>query len=157
SVKDSVGTANGTLSATGANLGNGEVSVDGVSGYVDLPGNLINGYDAVTFETWVTVDSGTINNINSRLFAFGSVDGVNEVGLTARSGGQNTFLRYFGPSATVSLEEAGNVAIDLPFHIVGIFNPPGGTVDLFFNGLWQNSVTNFNFSLAGITNPVSRL
>jgi hypothetical protein len=154
-VSDSVGSANGTLSASGATLGGGSVTLDGLSGYVNLPPNLITGYQAVTFETWVTINSSTVGNINARMFVFGSVDGVNEVGFTALSGGGNTFLRYFGPA--VSAEQAGTLAMDLEFHIVGIFNPPGGTVDLYVNGIWQNSVTNFIFSLASITNSVSRL
>ena len=156
-VSDSIGTANGTLSASGATLGGGSVTLDGLSGYVNLPPNLITGYDAVTFETWVNINSATINNLNARLFAFGSVDNLNEVGFTARSGGMNTFLRYFGPTGSVVDEQGGTLAMDLEFHIVGIFNPPGGTVDLYVNGIWQNTATNFTFSLATITNSVSRL
>jgi hypothetical protein len=155
-VADSVGTANGTISATGVTLGGGAATTDGIAGFIDLPGHLLDGYDAVTFETWVTVNSATLNTLSGRLYEFGSADGVNEVGLTARSGGQNTFLRYFGPT-TVSAEQGGNLALDLEFHIVGVFNAPQGTVDLFYNGIWQNSATNVGYSLAAITNTMSRL
>ena len=155
-VADSVGTANGTISATGVALGGGAATTDGVAGFIDLPGHLIDGFDAVTFETWVTVNSATANTLSGRLYEFGSSDGTNEVGLTARSGGQNTFLRYFG-SPNVSVEQGGNLALDQEFHIVGIFNAPQGTVDLFYNGIWQNSATNVGYSLKSITNTLSRL
>lgn len=158
-VQDSVGNATGTLSPTGATLGGGAVAVDGLNGFVDLPGNLVNGFDAVTIETWVTINSGSVNSLNTRLYEFGSLDNTNEIGMIARSGGQNTFLRYYGPNGLVSVEQGGNLAMDLEFHIVGIFNPPFGTIDLYVNGIWQNSVTNlgFQFPLSSITNLMSRL
>jgi hypothetical protein len=155
-VADSIGTANGTISATGVTLGGGAATTDGIAGYIDLPGHIIDGYEAVTFETWVTVNSSTANNGSSRLYEFGSSDGVNEVGFTARSTAQNTFLRYFGPTS-VSVEQGGNLALDQEFHIVGIFNGAQGTADLYFNGIWQNSATNIGYALAGITNAMSRL
>jgi hypothetical protein len=158
-VQDSVGNATGTLSPTGATLGGGAVAVDGLNGFVDLPGNLLNGFDAVTIETWVAINSGSLNSLNTRLYEFGSLDNTNEIGMIARSGGQNTFLRYYGPNGLVSVEQGGNLAMDLEFHIVGIFNPPFGTIDLYVNGIWQNSVTNlgFQFPLSSITNLMSRL
>lgn len=155
-VADSVGTANGNISATGVTLGGGAATTDGIGGFIDLPGHLIDGYDAVTFETWVTVNSATLNTLSGRLYEFGSADGVNEVGMTARSGGQNTFVRYFGPTQ-VSVEQGGNLALDQEFHIVAVFNAPQGTVDFYYNGIWQNSATNIGYSLAAITNKLSRL
>lgn len=155
SAADSVGSATGTLSPT-ATFASGAVSLNGLDAYVDLPGHLFDGFDAVTFEAWAKINSGTLNDSNARLYEFGSTDRVNEVGLTARTGGQNTFLRYFGP-VTVTTLQGGHLALDQQLHIVGIFNPPQNTIDLFVNGSWQNSATNVGFSLASITNLAGRL
>jgi hypothetical protein len=155
-VSDSIGTATGNLSASGATLGSGAVTLDGIAGYVDLPGHLIDNYDSVTFETWVTVNSATLNDSSARLFVFGASDGLNEVGVTGRSGGQNTLTRYFGP-VNLTVIRNGHLAIDKEFHLVTVFNPPQGTIDVFLNGAWQNSITNLSFTLGAITNLASRL
>ena len=155
-VSDSIGTAQGTLAGSAAFVGSGSLSLNGVDAYVDLPAHLIDGYDAVTFETWATINSATLNDTAARLFTFGSVVGVNELALTARTGGGNTYLRHLGPVQVQTLQ-GGNLGLDQQLHIVGVFNPPQGTVDLFVNGSWQNSAKNVGFSLADITNLVSRL
>src|SRR5881628_3912518 len=48
---DSVGTAHGTL-VGGATVSNGQVVLDGVDGYVDLPNDLFTNFTSITFETW---------------------------------------------------------------------------------------------------------
>jgi hypothetical protein len=154
-VHDVIGSANGTLSATGATLDGTNVTVDGVSGYVTLPGHLIDGYSALTVETWVTLDPNTPNDSNARLFAFGSVDGANEVDVQARSGG-NSMINFYGPPNLQAVRQKGLNTLG-KIHLVAIYNPPVGTIDLFINGSWQNSVTNFVFSLASITNLVTQL
>lgn len=153
--KDLVGTADATLQG-GASFADGAVLTDGISGYVDLPADVIKGFDAVTVETWVTVDPNTLNDSNGRLFLFGSADGVNELGLTARTGGHNTYLRFFGPPNVVTLRN-GTLAQGGKYHLAAVFNAPLGVIELFLNGIWQNAVTNLNFSITQVTNSFSRL
>ena len=47
---DSVGTAHGTLLGTGSFDGNGNLSLTGVDGYVDLGANLIAGQTNIAVE-----------------------------------------------------------------------------------------------------------
>ncbi|HXP61702.1 MAG TPA: LamG-like jellyroll fold domain-containing protein, partial [Dongiaceae bacterium] len=159
-VHDLVGTANGTLSATGAALDGTNVTLDGLAGYVDLPGHLIDGFDAVTFEAWVNVDPNTLTDTAARLFEFGSVDAVNELGFTALTAGGNpgnASAQYYNASGNLAAMRHQGLNTLGKVHLVVNFNPPLGTIDFFLNGHWQNTVTNLNFSLAGITNLSSRL
>lgn len=153
---DSVGGKHGTLMGSAYFSGTGEVILDGSSGcYVELPAGIVTNYNQVTFETWVTVSSSEYASDNERLFVFGGAHGANEVGLTARSGGQNTLLRAFGlPNVTVV--RGGHIAIDKKVHVVGIFNEAAGRVDLYIDGLLQNYAV-ASFSLASLSNAVSRL
>lgn len=74
-VKDSVGTANGTIRGLGAAFdGNGQLSLPGgtasnadpslISGYVELPEHIISVITNISIETWVTwLGSGTWQHI----------------------------------------------------------------------------------------------
>ena len=65
---DSVGTANGTLQG-GANVSGGSLVLDGNPGsYVELPPGLLQGYPAVTVDTWVTFNTA---QTWARLWYFG--------------------------------------------------------------------------------------
>ena len=153
-VADSIGNATGTLGGT-ALLGSGAVALDGVGGYVQLPGHLIDGDSAVTVEAWATIDSATLDADASRLFALGSVAGANEIGVTPRVN-NNTLVRFFGPPS-VGFTRGGYLGWGQEVHLVAEYNPPGGTIDLFLNGIWQQSVTNLGFSMSSITNTISML
>jgi hypothetical protein len=155
-VHDVVGTANGTLSPTGATLDGTNVNLDGIAGYVDLPGHLIDGFDAVTFEGWLTVISGTPNDSSARLFEFGSADAVNELGMVAL-GGANASALFYGPAGNLSVRRQKGLDTVGKVHLVVNYNPPLGTIDFFLNGHWQNTLTNLNFTLASITNSAARL
>src|SRR5256885_15717255 len=63
---DSVGTANGTLQGS-ASVDSSMLQLDG-GGFVSLPANLINGYDQLSVEFWVTYAT---NAVWTRTFAFG--------------------------------------------------------------------------------------
>ena len=157
-VADSIGGADGTLQGGAVAFGDGTITLDGLASYIDLPGHMIDGYDAVTLETWVTVSEFTLNDDNARLFALGSLNGANEISVTALTTGNNSLIRYAGPPAFTATRQKGLVDTPLgKMHIVAVFNAPLGRVDLFLNGSWQNSATNLNFSIASITNLVSRL
>ncbi|HOB31815.1 MAG TPA: lamin tail domain-containing protein, partial [Verrucomicrobiota bacterium] len=65
--RDSAGTAHGTLMG-GAVVSGGAVVLDGFSGFVDLPNEIVSSLSSVTFEVWLTdFGSGTW----SRIFDFG--------------------------------------------------------------------------------------
>src|SRR5579883_1645274 len=153
-VADSVGGATGNLVGN-ATLGSGSVVLDGVSGYISLPGHLVDGDKAVTFETWATVDPNTANVDAARLFAFGSAPGANEIGVTARTG-DSMSARFFGPP-NVGVTRGGHMGSGTQLHLVTEYNPAGGTIDIYLDGIWQNSVTNLGFSLSSITNTLSLL
>ena len=65
---DSIGAANGTLQG-GAVITNGAVALDGASGFVDLPNNLLTNYNSVSLEAWVT-DNGS--GTWARIWDFGN-------------------------------------------------------------------------------------
>lgn len=155
-VTDSVGGRHGTLMGSAAFDGQGGLVLDGSFGtYVELPAGIITNYDQVTFEAWVTVASSTPNVTAGRLFVFGGTHDGNEVGLTPRTGGNNTFLRGFG-LPNVSVLRGGTIATDRQVHLVGIFNAAAGRVDLYIDGAWENGIAT-PFSLAALSNGVSRL
>jgi hypothetical protein len=156
SVADSVGSAAGTLGGSAAFDGAGSVTLDGVSAYVDLPANLISGYDALTCEMWATVNSATLADSTARLFVFGSGDGTNEVSMTVNNGDNNTTIQYFG-SVNMTAVEGGSLGLDQQLHIVGVFNPPQGTISFYVNGSWQNAATNVGYTLGAVSNLISRL
>jgi DUF1680 family protein len=65
---DSIAGANGTLQG-GAVITNGALVLDGVSGFLALPANLVTSYAAITIEAWVT-DNGS--SPWARIFDFGN-------------------------------------------------------------------------------------
>jgi len=88
SVKDSVGTAHGTVKGNGAAFdGAGQLSLPGgasadppetVGGYVDLPNGIISVLTNASFEAWVTWD-GPTSSAWQRIFDFGTSDGGEDV------------------------------------------------------------------------------
>jgi hypothetical protein len=65
---DSVGTANGTNNGAALETA-GQLVLDGSANtYVNLPSNLLNSYDSVTVDTWVTLNAGATW---ARLWFFG--------------------------------------------------------------------------------------
>ena len=144
---DSVGGApwNGTLNG-GATLGGGQVTLDGSSGFVQLPAGVVSGMDAITIEAWANFSSAT--NAFAPLFFFGNQDGVslngeNYIAMQPyRSGG--TAGAVFGTgdpganneqNAVVSLVTGsvtnylGNVSVTMVYH------PFGGFVSFYTNGV----------------------
>jgi len=98
---DSIGTAHGELRG-GSTVTNGAVALDGVTGHLNLPNNLISANDSVTVETWVTdLGSGPW----ARIFDFGNSTGGEDfaIGL-ATSGTRCSFLS--SPSGFISLRGA---------------------------------------------------
>jgi hypothetical protein len=65
---DSIGGANGTLQG-GATISGGAVVLDGSSGYVYLPNDILAALNSVTIEAWLT-DNYSVTR--SRIFDFGN-------------------------------------------------------------------------------------
>ena len=141
SVKDSVGTANGTLNGTGT-LGGGQLALDGTDGYVNLPNGIISSLgDNGTIEAWFTYDGGPAW---SRMFDFGSqVDGEDGTGngqdylfFTPKTGdGMPRFIANFpngGDSTVVSTP--GSTPIGEQMHLAITYSFTGSTVRVFTNG-----------------------
>ncbi|HEV2436959.1 MAG TPA: LamG-like jellyroll fold domain-containing protein [Verrucomicrobiae bacterium] len=157
---DSVGGSawNGTLNG-GATLGGGQVTLDGASGYVQLPAGVVSGMDAITIEAWANFSSAT--NAFEPLFFFGNQDGVslngeNYIAMQPyRTGG--TAGAIFGAGdpganneqdALVSLVTGsvtnymGNVGVAMVYH------PFGGYVSFYTNGVLAANNPNASNPLA---------
>jgi len=92
--RDSVGSADGAL-AGGAAISGGEVVLNGLGAYVDLPNGILSGLDSITIEVWLTDhNSGSW----SRIFDLGNSSGGEGV---AGSGTQYLFLTPQSGSGTL--------------------------------------------------------
>ena len=63
------GDANGQLQGGASFNGNGQLVLDGSTGYVDLPDGIIAGLQSATFVSWFSYNGG---NCGQRIFDFGS-------------------------------------------------------------------------------------
>jgi hypothetical protein len=134
---DSVGGLawDGTLNGGASFDGTGELVLDGVDGYVQLPAGIITNMDAVTVETWTTFGS---NGTWSVLFTFGDTTGTagfnylsfqpHTGGNTAQSGIKNATTEQ-NPFFTPVLDYYTNV------HIVAVFHPEAGYCSIYTNGI----------------------
>jgi hypothetical protein len=120
----------------GATLGGGQVTLDGASGYVQLPsGILTTNMDAVTIEAWASF--GTIGNW-AVLYAFGDSDGTyghnyltcqpHTGAATAQTGIKNATYEQ-NPFFTPVLDNYTNV------HIVAVYHPEAGFCSIYTNGV----------------------
>src|ERR1039457_6486513 len=141
---DTVGGANGQL-VGGASISGGAVVLDGASGYVNLPNNIVTGYTAVTIETWVT-DNGSGNW--ARIYDFGNssggedfplgsgTSGIQYMFLTSRSGSGTLFGNYNTPSASQGVEWSGTpLPTGVRQHVVWASDGTAQTAWLYVNGV----------------------
>ena len=132
---DSVGTANGTLQGS-ATVSGGQLVLDGTSGcYVELPPGLIDGYDAVTVDTWVTFGPAQTWN---RLWYFGD-DRANEFYLapSVLSGSAHWYSTGFpqnGDTITISPQWENQ-----PLHVTCIYG--NGSMAYYTNGVLHGAVS----------------
>jgi autotransporter-associated beta strand protein len=153
---DSIGGQNGTLNGGYTFNGNGTLTLDGSSGYVQLPAGLINtNAGAVTIETWASF--GTIVN-NSMLFAFGNTNGTGGYnyifgtphGTVARIAiTPGTYTSEQPAAAGSALDNVNNV------QIVAVFAPYANYEALYTNGVLAAVNTNVTVSLASVVNNYS--
>ncbi len=88
---DSVGGATGNLYPGASYPGDGTVVLDGASGFVYLPDDIISNYTSITFEIWTTPTS---NPVWARLFDFGTNQGGRGTGGAGGTGGNGLTWFY---------------------------------------------------------------
>ena len=135
--RDSVGHADGTLEGAAA-ISDGQVHLNGTPGtYVNLPGGLIAGDKAVTFEFWATL--GT-NRGWCRVFDQGSetfVDkGRMDLYFSPHSGGGDFRLTVMDPNPTERvIRVRGNLDNQTNLYVACVLNPPSGFIGIYTNGI----------------------
>jgi hypothetical protein len=88
---DSVGGATGNLYPGASYPGDGTLVLDGISGFVYLPDDIISNYNSVSFEIWTTPNA---NPTWARLFDFGDNVGGPGTGGVGGTGGNGTYWTY---------------------------------------------------------------
>jgi alpha-L-arabinofuranosidase len=134
---------NGTL-PRGGTFGGGQLTIaSNLQQYLQLPANILSNYSAVTIETWVTFPDEIA--VNCFFFGFGTFSGgtgYNYIFCAPRAG------RAAITSGSNPSEQNASAGIDFSyhtnFHLAFVFNPPGGYLAIYTNGI-----------LAGINNSVT--
>src|SRR5271157_4493312 len=135
--KDSVGHADGTLEGA-AVISDGQVHLDGSRGsYVNLPGGLIAGDKAVTFEFWASLGS---NRNWCRVFDQGSDTMVNKGRLdlyfSPHSGAGDFRLTVMDPNPHERvIRVRGNLDNRTNLYVACVLDPPSGFMGIYTNGI----------------------
>jgi len=132
---DSVGNANGQLMGA-AKVSEGQVQLNGTRGtFVNLPGGLIAGFPAVTFEFWASF--GTNRNW-VRVFDQGSTNGNNgqyDLYFCPRSGGRDFRLTVMDPQPSERIVKIpGNLDQQTNLHVACVLDPSSGFMGVYTNG-----------------------
>jgi glucuronoarabinoxylan endo-1,4-beta-xylanase len=160
---DSVGGPawNGTL-PNGGTFGGGQLALSSNrQQYVQLPANILSNYAAVTIESWATFPSQMV--WNTFFYGFGNTDsggnGENYI-FCAPQGGRIAITGADpGYNGEQNATGAGDFSFRTNLHFVAVYNPPGGTLALYTNGLLaavNNSVTVPMSSVTGVLNYIGR-
>ena len=133
---DSVGHADGTLEGA-ATISGGQVHLDGTRGtYVNLPGGLIAGDRAVTFEFWATL--GTNKNW-ARVFDQGSTNGnrgEHDLYFCPHSGSRDFRLTIMDPHPTERVVTVpGNLDSQTNLCVACMLDPASGFMGIYTNGV----------------------
>lgn len=137
---DSVGAAHGALLGA-AKVADGQVHLNGTRGtFVNLPGGLIAGYPAVTFEFWASF--GTNRNW-VRVFDQGSTNGNNgqyDLYFCPRSGGRDFRLTVMDPQPSERIVKIpGNLDNQTNLHVACVLDPSSGFMGIYTNGALASS------------------
>ena len=132
---DSVGQAHGQLMGS-AKVSEGQVQLNGTRGtFVNLPGGLIAGFPAVTFEFWASF--GTNRNW-VRVFDQGSTNGNNgqyDLYFCPRSGGRDFRLTVMDPQPSERIVKIpGNLDNQTNLHVACVLDPSSGFMGVYTNG-----------------------
>ena len=170
---DSVGTADGIMMNGATNSGNAlvlnnpggpsGVPSSGVGQYMALPANIISGYTALTFETWVLYNPQNIafGDFN-RIWDFGNTDtnfnGTSSFFMDAGSDNYSYLTRIVWNSGAYTLwpTPPNDRLLDSPLwnHVVWTSDPQTGKVKMYLNGAvagFDEGVTNVIADLIGTT------
>lgn len=155
---DSVGGATGALYPGAAYPGDGTVALDGTSGFVYLPDDIISNYTSVTFEIWTTPVS---NPVWARLFDFGTDQGGPGTGGPGGGGGNGLTWFYLCLNDGVS----GSLRADInpgafmtgpqpapgqPHHLTFAIDAVAQTGALYDNGQQVGFARNFTATPKGV-------
>lgn len=133
---DSVGGAHGTLENGAFLTGTGLVEFDGTDDFVDLPDNLVAGYNIITIETWLA-DFGSPDW--ARVFDFGRrVGTVGDAWIylgyppAAVTGGQPSIRAEVNPP--VSILNAPRPSVNTMHHVALVIDGPATTARIYVDG-----------------------
>jgi len=133
---DSAGHADGTLEGA-ASISGGQVHLNGTRGtYVNLPGGLIAGDRAVTFEFWATLGA---NRNWARVFDQGSTNGNNgghDLYFCPHSGARDFRLTIMDPHPTERVVTVpGNLDNQTNLYVACVLDPASGFMGIYTNGV----------------------
>jgi hypothetical protein len=133
---DSVGHADGTLEGA-TTISGGQVHLNGTRGtYVNLPGGLIAGDSAVTFEFWATMGA---NKNWARVFDQGSTNGNNgghDLYFCPHSGAKDFRLTIMDPHPTERVVTVpGNLDNQTNLYVACVLDPASGFMGIYTNGV----------------------
>ena len=148
---DSVGGATGNLYPGASYPGDGTVLLDGASGFVYLPDDIVSNYTSVTFEIWTTPTS---NPVWARLFDFGTNQGGPGTGGAGGTGGNGVTWFYLclrdGVNGSFRADINPGAAMTGPQPTPGVYHHLVFTIDavahtgsLYDNGVLVGFVRNF--------------
>ena len=154
---DSIGGAWGTNFGN-AMVTNGALVLDGTTNtYMQLPGGLLQGLQAATFDFWASFGSVTGGSgDNERVFDFGNTNGValgvplqpnNYLFFSPHSG---TVHRLTATGSTSEFEQtvsASGVLDGQTVHITCVVDPPDGYEAIYTNGVLE-AINNTNFTVS---------
>ncbi len=150
---DSVGTAHGVLMGA-AKVADRQVHLNGTRGtFVNLPGGLIAGYPAVTFEFWASFGR---NGPWARVFDQGSTNGIRgQYDLyfspsSGGSGGRDFRLTVMDPQPSERIVKIpGTLNFQTNLHVACVLDPSSGFMGIYTNGALAASRTDLK-SLADV-------
>jgi alpha-L-arabinofuranosidase len=155
-VADSVGGAtwNGTLPNGGSFDGSQLTLSSNSQQYVQLPAGILSDYPAVTIEAWATFPTQIANNCF--FFGFGNTSGsagINYLFCAPQTG------RIAMTAASYSGEQDayGNTdfSYQTGFHVTAVFNPPGGYIALYTNGVLVGINAAFTVPMSAVNDVYS--
>ena len=151
---DSIGHANGTLEGA-ASISDGQVRLNGTRGtYVNLPGGLIAGDRAVTFEFWATLNT---NRNWARVFDQGSTNGNqggHDLYFCPHSGARDFRLTIMDPHPTERVVTVpGNLDNQTNLQVACVLDPASGFMGIYTNGVLAASRSGLT-SLASVDTNV---
>ena len=160
---DSVGGPawNGTL-PNGGTFANGQLALGaGSLQYVQLPSGILNAYSAVTIEAWVTFPDQL--PANCFFYGFGNTDGSgageNYI-FCAPQGGRIAITAVDpGYQGEQNAGGAGDFSYHTNLHMVAVYNPPGGYLALYTNGIlaaMNSAITVSLSSVSSVLNYIGR-